>query len=140
MATPLKDWSKLEEDEDTRDIWPPDQCINVPNTASEKQFVARPGLLRRGVVLQHHMRPLIQQTLHSNGYSTTVRKFFLLLPTAWSLEASFRRHGFRTEGDLVDELKNRFAHLDLGFFRVGIYSLLSRLKKCTDLHTDYVGK
>ncbi|GFS05021.1 hypothetical protein ElyMa_006510600 [Elysia marginata] len=25
---------------------------------------------------------------------------------------------FETEGDLVDELKNRFAHLDLDFFRV----------------------
>ncbi|GFS00549.1 hypothetical protein ElyMa_001074100 [Elysia marginata] len=50
-------------------------------TASEMQFVARPGLLRRGVVLQHDMRPLIQQTLHSNGCSATVRKFFVILPT-----------------------------------------------------------
>ncbi|GFR90457.1 ribonuclease Z [Elysia marginata] len=32
--------------------------------------------------------------------------------------ASFRRHGFWKEGDLVDELKNRFAHLDLDFFRL----------------------
>ncbi|GFS24717.1 hypothetical protein ElyMa_003422800 [Elysia marginata] len=50
-------------------------------TASEMQFVARPGLLRRGVVLQHDMQPLIQQTLHSNGCSATVGKFFLILTT-----------------------------------------------------------
>ncbi|GFS13460.1 ribosome production factor 1-like [Elysia marginata] len=46
-------------------------------TASEMQFI---GLLRRGVVLQHDMRPLIQHTLHSNGCSATVGKFFLILP------------------------------------------------------------
>ncbi|GFN75642.1 histone-lysine N-methyltransferase SETMAR [Plakobranchus ocellatus] len=34
----------------------------------------RPGLLRRGVVLQH-------DKLHSNGCSATVGNFFLILPT-----------------------------------------------------------
>ena len=47
---------------------------------------------------------------------------------------------FETEDDLVGELKNWFAHLDVDFFRVGIYSLLSRWKKCIDLHGDYVEK
>ncbi|GFR95116.1 histone-lysine N-methyltransferase SETMAR [Elysia marginata] len=54
-------------------------------TASEMRFVARPGPLRRVVVLQHDMRPLIQQTLHSNGCSAAVGKFFLILPTVQTL-------------------------------------------------------
>ncbi|GFS08672.1 hypothetical protein ElyMa_004763100 [Elysia marginata] len=58
----------------------------LPNTATlltalEMQFVARPEPLGRGVVLQHDLRPLIQQTLHSNGCGATVGKFFIILPT-----------------------------------------------------------
>ncbi|GFN84351.1 hypothetical protein PoB_001085700 [Plakobranchus ocellatus] len=60
---------------------------------------------KRSGLLSTIMRPLIQQTLHSNGCSATVGKFFLILPTVqtwhpllsfvWTLEAPFGRHGFR---------------------------------------------
>ncbi|GFR78296.1 PDZ domain containing 7, partial [Elysia marginata] len=47
-----------------------------------------PGLLRVGVVFQHvvlcfstTVRPCIQHTLNNNGYSVTVGKLFLILPT-----------------------------------------------------------
>ncbi|GFN93845.1 histone-lysine N-methyltransferase SETMAR [Plakobranchus ocellatus] len=97
------------------------------------------------------MRPLIQQTLHSNGCSATVGKFFLILPTVQDLAPSdfhlfgpLKRHlggmAFETEDDLISELRNWFDNLDVDFFRVGINSLLSRWQKCIDLHGDYVEK
>ncbi|GFR61717.1 histone-lysine N-methyltransferase SETMAR [Elysia marginata] len=56
-----------------------------------------------------------------------------LAPSDFYLFGPLKRHlggmAFETEGDLVGELKNRFAHLDLDFFRVGIYSLLLCWKK-----------
>ncbi|GFN73773.1 A-kinase anchor protein 9-like [Plakobranchus ocellatus] len=45
---------------------------------------------------------------------------------------------FKTEDDLISELRNWFDNLDVDFFRVGINSLLSRWQKCIDLHGDYV--
>ncbi|GFN78244.1 histone-lysine N-methyltransferase SETMAR [Plakobranchus ocellatus] len=96
------------------------------------------------------MRPLIQQTLHSNGCSATVGKFFLILPTVqtWHplthLFGPLRRHlggmAFETEDDLISELRNWFDNLDVDFSRVGINSLLSRWQKCINLHGDYVEK
>ncbi|GFR94819.1 histone-lysine N-methyltransferase SETMAR [Elysia marginata] len=94
-------------------IFPQGQCINAARYCSTLERLSdvtrrkRPGLLRRGVVLQHD-----NATPH----------FHLL--------GSLKRHlggiTFETEGDLVVKLKNWLAHLDLDFFRVGIYSLLSR--------------
>ncbi|GFR87993.1 histone-lysine N-methyltransferase SETMAR [Elysia marginata] len=67
-----------------------------------------------------------------------------LAPSDFHLLGSLKRHlgvmAFETEGDLVGELKNWFAHLVLDFFRVGIYLLLLRRQKCIDLHGDYVKK
>ncbi|GFN86514.1 histone-lysine N-methyltransferase SETMAR [Plakobranchus ocellatus] len=68
------------------DILPQGQCINAARYCSTldrlKEAIRRkrPGLLRRGVI-STIMRPLIQQTLHSNGCSATFGKFFLILPT-----------------------------------------------------------
>ncbi|GFN98134.1 histone-lysine N-methyltransferase SETMAR [Plakobranchus ocellatus] len=91
------------------------------------------------------MRPIIQQTLHSNGCSATVGKFFLILaPSDFHLFGPLKRHlggmAFETEDDLISELRNWFHNLDVDFFRVGINSLLSRWQKCIDLHGDYVEK
>ncbi|GFO04732.1 histone-lysine N-methyltransferase SETMAR [Plakobranchus ocellatus] len=93
------------------DILPQGQCINAARYCSTlgrlKEAIRRkrPGLLRRGVVLQHdnatpHSANLTQQWLQRYGW-----KFFLILPTVqtwhlltsfvWTLVAPFRRHGFR---------------------------------------------
>ncbi|GFR85305.1 histone-lysine N-methyltransferase SETMAR [Elysia marginata] len=67
-----------------------------------------------------------------------------LLPSDFHLFGPLKCHlggmAFEPEGDLVSESKNLFAHLDLDFFREGIYSLLTRWKKCIDLHGHYVEK
>ncbi|GFR60957.1 histone-lysine n-methyltransferase setmar [Elysia marginata] len=67
-----------------------------------------------------------------------------LAPSDFHLFGPLKRHlggiAFENEGDLVGELKNWFAQLDLDFFRVGIYSLLSRWKECFDLHGNYAEK
>ncbi|GFO04360.1 histone-lysine N-methyltransferase SETMAR [Plakobranchus ocellatus] len=99
------------------------------------------------------MRPLIQQTLHSNGCSATVGKFEILphpahspdlAPSDFHLFGPLKRHlggmAFETEDDLISELRNWFDNLDVDFFRVGINSLLLRWQKCIDLHGDYVEK
>ncbi|GFR79320.1 histone-lysine N-methyltransferase SETMAR [Elysia marginata] len=68
------------------DILPQGQCIssvlycNTRDCLRDVILCKRPGLLRRGFVLQHDNATLIQQTLHSNGCSATVGKFFLILP------------------------------------------------------------
>ncbi|GFS12365.1 histone-lysine N-methyltransferase SETMAR [Elysia marginata] len=50
-------------------------------TASEMQFVAKkPGLLRRGIVLQHHNATPYSTNLTQHRLSATVGKFFLILP------------------------------------------------------------
>ncbi|GFR58498.1 hypothetical protein ElyMa_001769100 [Elysia marginata] len=71
------------------DILPQGQCIYGarPNTAalltaSEMQLVAKDLDSKESVLcFSTIMPPLIQQTLHSNGNSPTVGKFFLILPT-----------------------------------------------------------
>ncbi|GFS20436.1 transposase [Elysia marginata] len=120
-------------------------------TASEMQFVAKSGHLGRSFVLQHdnataHSANLTQQWLQRYGWK--ILPHFAqspnLVPSDFHLFEPLKRHlggmAFETEGDLVRESKNWFAHLDLDFFRVRIYSLLSRWKKCIDLHGDYVEK
>ncbi|GFR68222.1 histone-lysine N-methyltransferase SETMAR [Elysia marginata] len=97
----------------------------------------KPELLRRGFVLQHdnatpHLANLTQQWLQRCGWEILSHSaqnpdlvtsgFHLFGP----LKCHLRGMAFETEGDLVGESKNWFAHLDLDFFRVGIYSLLSR--------------
>ncbi|GFO32239.1 histone-lysine N-methyltransferase SETMAR [Plakobranchus ocellatus] len=94
------------------------------------------------------MRPLIQQTLHSNGYGWEIPPHPAhspdLAPSNFHLFGPFKRHlggmAFETEDDLISELRNWFDNLDVDFFRVGINSLLSRWQKCIDLHGDYVEK
>ncbi|GFO14795.1 histone-lysine N-methyltransferase SETMAR [Plakobranchus ocellatus] len=69
------------------DILPQGQCINAARYCTTldrlKEAIRRkrPGLLRRVLCFSTIMRPLIQQTLHSNGCSATLGKFFLILPT-----------------------------------------------------------
>ncbi|GFO08680.1 histone-lysine N-methyltransferase SETMAR [Plakobranchus ocellatus] len=67
-----------------------------------------------------------------------------LAPSDFHLFGLLKRHlgrmAFKTEDDLISELRNWFDNLDVDFFRVGINSLLSRWQKCIDLHGDNVEK
>ncbi|GFS22880.1 histone-lysine N-methyltransferase SETMAR [Elysia marginata] len=96
-------------------------------TASETQFVAKDLDSWVGVLsFSSIMQPLIQQTLHSN--KSAIRWEILahpahspdLAPSDLHLFEPLKRHlggmAFEKDGDLVGELKNRFAHLDLDFF------------------------
>ncbi|GFS03033.1 histone-lysine N-methyltransferase SETMAR [Elysia marginata] len=96
-----------------------------------------PGLLRRGLVLQHnnatpHSANLTQQWLQRYGWEILSHPAHSsdLAPSGFHLFGSLKRNlggmAFETEGDLVGEFKNWFSDLDFDFFRVGIYSLLSR--------------
>ncbi|GFO28094.1 histone-lysine N-methyltransferase SETMAR [Plakobranchus ocellatus] len=111
----------------------------------------RPGLLRRGVVLQHdnatpHSANLTQQWLQRYGWEILPHPAHSpdLAPSDFHLFGPLKRHlggmAFETEDDLISELRNWFDNLDVDFFRVGINSLLSRCQKCIDLHGDYVEK
>ncbi|GFO49784.1 alpha-2-macroglobulin-like protein [Plakobranchus ocellatus] len=111
----------------------------------------RPGLLRRGVVLQHdnatsHSANLTQQWLQRCGWEILPHPAHSpdLAPSDFHLFGPLKRHlggmAFETENDLISELRNWFDNLDVDFFRVGIDSLLSRCQKCIDLHGDYVEK
>ena len=139
------------------DILPQGQCINAARYCSTLDRLRnairrkRAGLLRKGVVLQHdnatpHSANLTQQWLQRYGWGILPHPahspdlapsdFHLIGP----LKRPLRGMAFETEDDLVGELKNLFAHLDVDFFQVGIYSLLLRRKKSIDLHGDYVEK
>ncbi|GFO03183.1 histone-lysine N-methyltransferase SETMAR, partial [Plakobranchus ocellatus] len=110
-----------------------------------------PGLLRRGVVLQHdnatpHSENLTQQWLQRYGWEILPHPAHSpdLAPSDFHLFGPLKRHlggmAFETEDDLISELRNWFDNLDVDFFRVGINSLLSCSQKCIDLHGDYVEK
>ncbi|GFN76213.1 histone-lysine N-methyltransferase SETMAR [Plakobranchus ocellatus] len=134
------------------------QCINAARYCSTldrlKEAVRskRPGLLRRGVVLQHdnatpHSANLSQQWLQRYGWEILPHPAHSppnLAPSDFHLFGPLKRHlagmAFETEDDLISELRNWFDNLDVDFFRVGINSLLSRWQKCIDLHGDYVEK
>ncbi|GFN80755.1 transposase [Plakobranchus ocellatus] len=118
---------------------------------TKKFKVQRPGLLRRGVVLQHdnatpHSTNLSQQWLQRYGWEILPHPAHSpnLAPSDFHLFGPLKRHlggmAFETEDDLISELRNWFDNLDVDFFRVGINSLLSRWQKCIDLHGDYVQK
>ncbi|GFO02570.1 histone-lysine N-methyltransferase SETMAR [Plakobranchus ocellatus] len=111
----------------------------------------RPGLLRRGVVLQHdnatpHSANLTQQWLQRYGWEILPHPAHSpdLASSDFHLFGPLKRHlggmAFETEDDLISELRNWFDNLDVDFFRVGINSLMSRWQKCIDLHGDYVEK
>ncbi|GFR61478.1 histone-lysine N-methyltransferase SETMAR [Elysia marginata] len=133
------------------DILPQGQCINAAQYCSTPDRLRdairrkRPGPLRRAVVLLHdnptpHSANLTQQWLQRYGWEILPHpaRSTDLAPSDFHLFGPLKLHlggvAFETEGDLVSELKNWFAHLDLNFFRVGIYSLLLRWKKYIDLH------
>ncbi|GFN97531.1 histone-lysine N-methyltransferase SETMAR [Plakobranchus ocellatus] len=139
------------------DILPQGQCINAARYCSTldlfKEAICRkrPGLLRRGVVLQHdnatpHSANLTQQWLQRYGWEIlphpahspdlALSDFHLFGP----LKRHLRGMAFETEDDFISELRNWFDNLDVDFFRVGINLLLSRWQKCIDLHGDYVEK
>ncbi|GFN76747.1 histone-lysine N-methyltransferase SETMAR [Plakobranchus ocellatus] len=139
------------------DILPQGQCINAARYCSTldrlKEAIRRkrPGLLRRGVVLQHdnttpHSANITQQWLQRYGWEILPHPAHSpdLAPSDFHLFGPLKRHlggmAFETEDDLISELRNWFDNLDVDFFRVGINSLLSRLQKCIDLHGDYVEK
>ncbi|GFN79762.1 histone-lysine N-methyltransferase SETMAR [Plakobranchus ocellatus] len=69
------------------DILPQDQCINAARYCSTfdrlKETIRRkrPGLLRRGVVLQHDNATPHSANLTQQWCSATVGKFFFILPT-----------------------------------------------------------
>ncbi|GFR72959.1 histone-lysine N-methyltransferase SETMAR [Elysia marginata] len=98
----------------------------------------KPGLLRMGFVLQHDTATpdsanLTQQWLQRYSWEILPHSAQNpdLVPSDLfgPLKCHLGGMAFETEGDLVGESKNWFAHLDLDFFRVGIYSLLSCWKK-----------
>ncbi|GFO48313.1 histone-lysine N-methyltransferase SETMAR [Plakobranchus ocellatus] len=102
----------------------------------------RPGLLRRGVVLQHdnatpHSANLTQQWLQRYGWEILPHPAHSpdLAPSDFHLFGPLKRHlggmAFETEDDLISELRNWFDNLDVDFFRVGINSLLSRGKNAS---------
>ncbi|GFN82249.1 histone-lysine N-methyltransferase SETMAR [Plakobranchus ocellatus] len=133
------------------------QCINAAQYCSTldrlKEAIRRkrPGLFRKGVVLQHdnatpHSANLTQQWLQRYGWEIVPHPAHSpdLAPSDFHLFGPLKRYlrgmAFETEDDLISELRNWFDNLDVDFFRVGINSLLSRWQKCTDLHRDYVEK
>ncbi|GFN98353.1 neuronal acetylcholine receptor subunit alpha-10 [Plakobranchus ocellatus] len=138
-------------------ILPQGQCINAARYCSTldrlKEAICRkrPGLLRRGVVLQHnyatpHSANLTQQWLQRYGWEILPHPAHSsdLAPSDFHLFGPLKRHlggmAFETEDDLISELRNWFDNLDVDFFRVGINLLLWRWQKCIDLHGDYVEK
>ncbi|GFR81306.1 histone-lysine N-methyltransferase SETMAR [Elysia marginata] len=128
-------------------ILPQGECINAAKYSStlgrlrDAIRCKRPGLLRRGVVLQHdkatpHSARLTQQWLQRYSWEILHHPAHSpdLAPSDFHLFVPLKRH----LGGMAFE--NWFAQLDLDFFRLGIYSLLSSWKKCIDLHGDYVEK
>ncbi|GFO09926.1 histone-lysine N-methyltransferase SETMAR [Plakobranchus ocellatus] len=90
----------------------------------------RPGLLRRGVVLQHD-----NATPHSANLTQQWQRYgWEILPhpahspdlatSDFHLLGSLKRHlggmAFETEDDLISELRNWFDNLDVDFFRLNI--------------------
>ncbi|GFR64315.1 histone-lysine N-methyltransferase SETMAR [Elysia marginata] len=119
------------------DILPQGQRINALDRFRDAVHRKRPGLLRRGFVFQHdnatpHSANLTQRWLQRYGWELLPHSASNpdLVPYDFHLFGPLKCHlggmAFETESDLVGEPKNWFAHLDLDFFRVGIYSLLSR--------------
>ncbi|GFN82806.1 guanine nucleotide exchange factor vav2 [Plakobranchus ocellatus] len=155
-------WSRVLQYRDAKgvillDILPQGQCINAARYCSTldrlKEAIRRkrPGLLRRGVVLQHdnatpHSANLTQQWLQRYGCEILPHPAHSpdLAPADFHLFGPLKRHlggmAFETEDDLISELRNWFDNLDVDFFRVGINLLPSRWQKCIDLHGDYVEK
>ncbi|GFO26734.1 transposase [Plakobranchus ocellatus] len=127
------------------------QCCSTLDRLKEAIRRKRPGLLRRGLVLQHdnatpHSANLTQQWLQRYGWEILPHPAHSpdLAHSDFHLFGPLKRHlggmAFETEDDLISELRNWFDNLDVDFFRVGINSLLSRWQKCFDLHGDYVEK
>ncbi|GFN98214.1 histone-lysine N-methyltransferase SETMAR [Plakobranchus ocellatus] len=139
------------------DLYCEGQYINAARYCSSldrlKEAIHRksPGLLRRGVVLQHdnatpHSANLTQQWLQRYGWEILPHPAHSpdLAPSEFHLFGPLKRPlggmAFETEDDLISELRNWFDNLEVDFFRVDINSLLSRWQKCIDLHGDYVKK
>ncbi|GFO20707.1 transcription initiation factor tfiid subunit 4 [Plakobranchus ocellatus] len=117
------------------DILPQGQCIKLPDTAAlltalikEAIHRKRPGLLRRGVVLQQdnatpHSTNLTQQWLQRYGWEILPHPAQSpdLAPSDFHLFGPLKRHlggmAFETEDDLISELRNWFDNLDVDFFR-----------------------
>ncbi|GFR67689.1 histone-lysine N-methyltransferase SETMAR [Elysia marginata] len=87
----------------------------------------KPGFLRRGFVLQHdnatpHSANFTQKWLQRYGWEILPHsaQYPDLVPSDFHLFGPLKCHSgsmaFETEGDLVGESKNWFAHLDLDFF------------------------
>ncbi|GFO20070.1 MORC family CW-type Zinc finger protein 3-like [Plakobranchus ocellatus] len=111
------------------DILPQGQCINAARYCSTldclKEAIRRkrPGLLRRGVVLQHynatpHSVILTQQWLQRYGWEILPHPAHSpdLAPSDFHLFGPLKRHlrgmAFETEDDLISELRNWFDNLD----------------------------
>ncbi|GFN75349.1 histone-lysine N-methyltransferase SETMAR [Plakobranchus ocellatus] len=95
--------------------------------ASQFTHSLRPGLLRRGVVLQHdnatpHSANLTQQWLQRYGWEILPHPAHSpdLAPSDFHLFGPLKRHlggmAFETEDD-ISELRNWFDNLDVDFFR-----------------------
>ncbi|GFO42647.1 histone-lysine N-methyltransferase SETMAR [Plakobranchus ocellatus] len=122
------------------DILPQGQCINAARYCSTldrlKEAIRRkrPGLLRRGVVLQHdnatpHSANLTQQWLQRYGWEILPHPAHRpdLAPSDFHLFGPLKRHlggmAFETEDDLISELRNWFDNLDVDFFQFAAVAL-----------------
>ncbi|GFS05417.1 histone-lysine N-methyltransferase SETMAR [Elysia marginata] len=116
------------------DILPKGQFINAAQYCSTFDRLRdairrkRPGLLRRSVVLQHdnatpHSANRAQQWLQRCGWEILPHPARTpnLVPSDFHLLGPLKHHlggmAFETGGDIVGDLKNWFAHLDLDFSR-----------------------
>ncbi|GFN97783.1 histone-lysine N-methyltransferase SETMAR [Plakobranchus ocellatus] len=129
MATPIKEWSKLEVRAVVRFLF----SKGTKPSEIHKQIAETYANLTQQW-LQRYGWEILPHPAHSPD----------LAPSDFHLFGPLKRHlggmAFETEDDLISELRNWFDNLDVDFFRVGINSLLSSWQKCIDLHGDYVEK
>ncbi|GFO28520.1 histone-lysine N-methyltransferase SETMAR [Plakobranchus ocellatus] len=132
MATPIKEWSKLEVRAVVRFFLfskgtKPSEIHKQIAETYEAIRRKRLGLLRRGVVLQHdiaspHSANLTQQWLQRYGWEILPHPAHSsdLAPSDFHLFRPLKRHlggiAFETEDDLISELRNWFDNLDVDFF------------------------
>ncbi|GFN87507.1 caseinolytic peptidase b-like protein [Plakobranchus ocellatus] len=103
----------------------------------------RPGLLRRGVVLQHnnatpHSANLTQQWLQRYGWEILPHPTHSpdQAPSDFHLFGPLKRHlggmAFETKDDLISELRNWFDNLDVDFFRGRLTDGKGKTVDCKD--------
>ena len=118
----------------------------VPKMLTEDHMLQRVEISQHLLQRCPHSAKLTQQWLQRYKWEILPHPAHSpdLAPSDYHLFGPLKRHlggmAFETEDELIAELKNWFLSLDANFYRVGIYSLLSRWQKCINLHGNYVEK